>query len=184
MGEEETVMYASANSRERPRRGEPEPRAPRPPSRRLASLAWAALPLAAALASTAAAESCRDQLERFARQYDLSTTAPQARLREGDPVTPPAPPMTTESRGMSTTDKLKDSGGVIQPPDTGATRVLPPPPTDDRMATAPDVKPQTGSGQAAGNSNGDLGAADRSKLESLVMARLDEARGILEPKSR
>jgi hypothetical protein len=158
------------------------------------------------LASGAAAESCQDQLERFARQYDLSTTAPQARLRAGDPVTPPAPPMTAESRGLSTTDRLKESGGVIQPPDAGTARVLQPPQTGDRMATAPDVKPHSGSGQSAGSSGEEakpdaakLGAADRSKLESLLMAgreasergqeqacmeRLEEARGIVEPKAR
>ena len=185
--------------REEPRRGEPErPREPGRQGRRLVRAALVAAPLTFLMASAAAAESCEDQLERFARQYDLSTTAPQARLREGDPVTPPSPPMTAESRGLSTTDRLKDSGGVIEPPDTGAARVMPPPQTGDRMATAPDVKPQAGSGQAAGSSNG-LGAADRSKLESLLMAgreaaergqedtcmqRLDEARKIMEPKAR
>jgi hypothetical protein len=75
---------------------------------------------------------------------------------------------------------------------------MPPPQTGDRMATAPDVKPQAGSGQAAGGSDGP-GAAERSKLESLLMAgrdaaekgqeqtcmeRLEEARGIIERKSR
>ena len=185
--------------REEPRRDVPEPRESRRRPHRLARAAIIALPLTVMVASAAAAEDCRDQLERFARQYDLSTTAPQARLREGDPVTRPAPPMTTESRGMSTTDKLKDSGGVIEPPDTGAARVLPPPPTGDRMATAPDVKPQSGSGEAAGSSSDGVGAADRSKLEALLMAgreaaekgqeqacmeRLDEARGLIEPKPR
>ena len=52
-------------------------------------------------ASAAAAETCKDQMERFARQYDLATTAPQAELKAGDPVTPPAPPMTQESRGVT-----------------------------------------------------------------------------------
>jgi hypothetical protein len=195
--------------RDEPRRGEPDrpperdrPREPDRPTRRLAYAALAAAPLAFMLASTAAAETCKEELERFARQYDLSTTAPQARLREGDPVTPPAPPMTAESRGLTTTDRLKDSGGVIEPPDAGAARVMPPPPTGDRMATAPDVRPQSGGGQAAGSSGdslGELDAADRSKLEALLMGgrdaaergqeqdcmqRLDEARRLVEPKSR
>jgi len=161
-------------------------------------IAAAAAPLWLA-AAAASAETCQEQIERFARQYDLATTAPQARLREGDPVAPPTAPMTAESRGLSASDKLKDSGGVIQPPDTGAARVLPPPPTGDRMATAPDVKPQTpaGGGQGAGSSQ-TLAAADRMKLESLVMAgreaaergqdqqclaRLGEARAIAERKA-
>jgi hypothetical protein len=152
------------------------------------------------LASAAFAETCQERVERFARQYDLATTAPQARLKEGDPVTPPAPPVTAESRGLTATDKLKESGGVIQPPDTGAARVLPPPPTGDRMATAPDVRPQTpgGAGQGAGSSQA-LEAADRMKLEALLMAgreaaergqdgecmeRLAEARAIVERKPR
>lgn len=151
-------------------------------------------------AVSAAAETCQEQIERFARQYDLATTAPQAQRNEGEPVTRPAPPMTAESRGLSASDKLKESGGVIQPPDTGTTRVMPPPPTGDRMATAPDVKPQTstGEGQGAGSSQ-TLVAADRMKLEALVMAgreaaergqdqecmaRLGEARAIAEPKAR
>ena len=183
--------------RDEPRRGEPDPRRPERRTRGFGA-AFAALPFAVVMASAVAAESCGDQLERFARQYDLSTTAPQARLREGDPVTPPAPPMTAESRGLATSDRLKDSGGVIQPPDTGAARVMPPPDTGDRMATAPDVQPQAGSGQAAGGSDG-MGAADRSKLEAILMAardaadrgeeqicneRLEEARGIVEPGRR
>lgn len=167
----------------------------------MARIALCALAAAAPLwVAAASAETCQEQIERFARQYDLAIDAPQARLKEGDPVTPPAPPMTAESRGLSASDKLKDSGGVIQPPDTGAARVIPPPPTGDRMATAPDVKPQTrsGQGQGAGNSQ-TLAAADRMKLEALVMAgreagkrgqdlecmaRLGEARAIAEPKAR
>jgi hypothetical protein len=189
--------------REKPRQGPPERPRESSAARRLAYAALVAAPLTVMLSTAAAAESCQAQLERFARQYDLSTTAPQAKLRAGDPITPPTAPMTTESRGLSTTGKLKDSGGVIKPPDTGAARVMPPPETGDRMATAPDVKPHSGSGQAAGSSapQGDaqLGAADRSKLEALLMAgreaaekgqdrtcmeRLDEARGIIERKSR
>ena len=148
-------------------------------------------------AAAASAETCQEQVERFARQYDLATTASQARLNEGEPVTPPSAPMTTESRGHSASDKLKDSGGAIQPPDSGAARVMPPPPTGDRMATAPDVKPQASRGQGAGSSQAP--GADRMKLEALLMAardaaergqdqncmaRLGEARAIAEPKAR
>ena len=187
--------YEDPRDEKRPADRQPEKRQA---SRAFAIAAFLAAPLALSAAAPAQAESCLEQLERFARQYDLSTTAPQAQLRAGDPVTPPSSPMTTESRGMSASDKLKDSGGVIEPPAIGTARVIEPPATGDKMSTAPDVAPQTGSGQAAGSS-GAVGAADRSQLEALLMAgreaaengrdaacmeRLGEARDLLEPKSR
>lgn len=188
---------------EDPREGEPAPEPDSPKRersrlRRLGLGALIALTATLGFASAAAAENCKEQVERFARQYDLAMTAPQAKLREGDPVTPPSPPMTQESRGLSASDKLKESGGVVQPPDTGAARVLPPPQTGDRMATAPDVQPQTEPGQTAGESRV-LSGADRQKLEALVMggleaaengqeqdcfARLGQAKAIAEPSQR
>lgn len=162
--------------------------------RRWVIAALAALPISLLFASAAAAESCKDQVERLARQYGLATTPPEARLREGDPVTPPSSPMTAESRGFGATDRVRRPGGVIEPPDTGAARVIPPPPTGDRMETAPDIEAEAEAGQSAGES-AQLDAADRIRLESLIMAgrqagergqeqmcldRLEQAREILE----
>lgn len=136
--------------------------------------ALVALPLSLPFASAAAAENCKEQVERLARQYGLAVTPPEAKLREGEPVTPPSPPMTAESRGFTATDRLKRSDGVLEPPDTGSTRVIPPPPTGDRMETAPDVAPQPDAGRSAGASE-ELDAAARIRLESLIMAGRDAA---------
>lgn len=86
-----------------------------------------ALAFGGALASPAAAQSCTGLIDRFAAEHGLSEAPPAART--GDP--------TTEPRSRNMTDKLARSNGVIAPPETGNTPVVPPASPGDRMPTTP-----------------------------------------------
>lgn len=132
-----------------------------------------ALALVAGAYSTAAAQSCGGEIERLARQYNLSTETPRAGTPEA-PATPSAP-SSGASSGTTTTERLAQSGGVLTPPDTNAPMAIQPPRSNpDRMPTAPKVTPGPGPGTDAG----ELTAADRTQMEALLQgARAAERQG-------
>ncbi|EWY39604.1 hypothetical protein N825_05830 [Skermanella stibiiresistens SB22] len=87
--------------------------------------------------------------------------------------------------GSAGTESLAQSGGVIQPPDVGAARVVQPPnPTADGMNTAPAMPRQDGAPEGAvpdaspGQSSGQprVGAAERAKLETLLLGARNAGR--------
>jgi hypothetical protein len=123
-------------------------------------LLWAAGP--------ALAQSCGTEVSRLAQQYSLSTDETHTGSM-GAPTTPEAPPATTESRGVTTTDRLARSGGVLTPPDTGAPMAIQPPSSNpDRMPTAP--QPQQSPPNAGSTDTAGLTAAQRTQMESLLTA--------------
>lgn len=101
------------------------------------------------LGGAAAEPSCRDAVDQLAEELGFETALPS-----------PA------SQAPSMTDKLKGSGGVLQPPDVGAPVAVIPPETAGRMPTAPAIPPQTAEGEPAPR----LGTARQAQLESLLMA--------------
>src|SRR4051794_13928657 len=79
--------------------------------------------------STAAADSCIDQVREMASQHST-----------------PSKPPTASSSGAADikTEDLARSGGVIAPPAMDDKSVIKPPSTGvDRMPTVPDIAPQT-----------------------------------------
>jgi len=124
-----------------------------------------AFSLALALASgSALAATCSEAVDRFAREHEVAKAG-----GPGDRSSMPAtPPVTMEARGMTATDKLADTGGVIQPPDVGRTPVLEPPKTANTMPTAPKIEP--GPAPATPPSRVELDAATRAQLDSLLTA--------------
>jgi hypothetical protein len=131
------------------------------------------LALVAGTYGMAAAQSCGSEIDRLARQYNLSTEAPRAGTPE-TPATPANPPAGAGS-GTTTTERLAQSGGVLTPPDTSAPMAIQPPRSNpDRMPTAPKAAPGPGpSADASG-----LTAADRARMEGLLQgARAAERQG-------
>ena len=139
----------------------------------------------------ARAASCDEEIELFAKQYDLLAELPRAEPPAGSPA--PEPPATMESRGVPP-EALSRSGGVVEPPEQGRTVTIEPPPTGDLMPTTPEVKPHTAERPSQGAA--ELGAAKRMQMQSLLNAaraaerqgreaecfeRLGEARAIPEP---
>ena len=131
------------------------------------------LAFTAGMISSAAAQSCGSEIDRLARQYNLSPEAPSAGSTE-PPASPAAPPSTA---GTNTTEKLAQSGGVLTPPDTGAPMAIQPPRSNpDRMPTAPPVRPSPQAQNDSGSAG--LTAADRARMESLLQgARAAERQG-------
>ncbi len=85
-----------------------------------------------AVGSAAAAETCRDLVDRLAEQHALHAA-------------PPAAPA-----GSVTPEELARSGGVIQPPPIGGdAAVIEPPPTGDPMPTAPPLEGEASTGAPA-----------------------------------
>lgn len=103
-----------------------------------------------AAAPAAAAGSCLEVVEQLSEQLGIDTTLPAP----GEQAT-------------SMTDKLKASGGVLQPPDIGAPVAVQPPAQADRMPTTPPIEPQTSEGVP---SEGGSGAARKVQLQSLLTA--------------
>ncbi|HEX7966680.1 MAG TPA: hypothetical protein VF502_00565 [Stellaceae bacterium] len=131
-------------------------------------LAVAALSVAALLAGAAeaVAQSCGREIERFARQYDLSTETPRSGATEA-PSAPASPP--AASSGTTTAERHAQSGGVTSPPDVAAPTAIQPPRSDpDRTPLAPDAAPSPP--VAAAPDGGKLTAADRAGMESLLQA--------------
>ncbi len=140
-------------------------------------------------AGAASAQSCADQVERFAADHSLSTTPP--------PTAAPAAPGTSGSTGGSTagspstsdgggsgasagtasSEKLAQSGGVVAPPAVGDTAVIEPPRAGTgNMPTAPALRPDAGPGGGSGSS-GTMGqAAQNAQLDSLVTAARSAAK--------
>src|SRR5689334_1520694 len=65
------------------------------------------------LAGQAMAAGCEAGIAALEQQYKLSSALPKAEPPAGSADTP----ATTESRGVSPGDKLKQSGGVLAPPE-------------------------------------------------------------------
>lgn len=124
--------------------------------------------------TVAHAQSCREQVDRLVQQYGLNADDTHAGS-SGAPAAPAAPPATTESQGLATTDKLARSGGVVTPPDIGTPMAMQPPKSGDSMPTAPPVEPAP-SAQAGAKDSGGLTAADRARMESLLLAARDAER--------
>lgn len=102
-----------------------------------------------AAGSPAFAESCRDEAERLSQQHDLQW---------------PAPPMTMESRGVTATDELAPSEGVVEPPAAGDDdMVMEAPETGSDMPTAPEIAPSPTEPPVA-----DLTAEQRTRMEALL----------------
>ena len=103
--------------------------------------------LLTAAAGAAAAETCRDLVDRLAEQHALHAAPPAA---AGSPASPSAMPDTSELPGAVTPEELARSGGAIQPPPTGDdAAVVEPPPTGDPMPTAPPVGGEASAGGPA-----------------------------------
>jgi hypothetical protein len=167
-----------------------EPEKPRRAGRAALALGIAVGWLAAGATLPARADDCRDEIDRLARQLDLPTRPPSASAGTG-------------LDRQLLTDKLAQSGGVIQPTDRSAGITIEPPRDAAPMQTAPKMPPQSGSlgqgskpGGAQDSGAGDATtatAADRLRLEALLQAarsasdrgdsagcldRLNEAKGL------
>ena len=84
-------------------------------------------------ATAARAQSCSDEIARLAQQYNLASGGVRTGATD-EADSRPAPPATAESRGLTGTQSLAQSPGVVTPPDTGAP-VAPVPPSGSRVQT-------------------------------------------------
>lgn len=110
-------------------------------------------------AGPAAAQTCRDQVDRLAAALDLETVPPSAGSTGTGATTGDG-----AAGGSVTSERLARSGGVVAPPVTGDGGVITPPPeAGAAMPTAPAVRPAPG--ETIGND-----AARRSQVSALVMA--------------
>ncbi|PWC41423.1 hypothetical protein [Azospirillum sp. TSO22-1] len=130
--------------------------------------------VAALLAPPALAQqTCRDMADRFAAAENLSATSPPTATppAPGDPRPGTAGTSDGGSSGLSMSDKLGQSGGVLKPPAIGDQAVIDPPQTGN-MPTAPRVAPAPGAGSSAGSPTGASPdrAAQRAQMEALVTA--------------
>jgi hypothetical protein len=89
-----------------------------------------------------------------------------------------ASPQATVPRSGASSESLAQSGGVIQPPDVGSSRVMTPPPgTADGMNTAPAMPQQDGAPQGTvPNSGSGIGTAQRAQLETLLLGARNAGR--------
>ncbi len=110
--------------------------------------------LLTAAAPAAAAQTCRDLVDRLAEQHALHAA-------------PPASPDTAELPGSITPEELARSGGAIQPPPTGDdAAVIETPPTGDPMTTAPPLEDRsTSAGELAAG-----GPAHQAQVDALLAA--------------
>lgn len=99
--------------------------------------------------ASAAEPPCREAVDRLAGELGFDAALPSSGSAE-----------------RSMTDKLKGSGGVLQPPDVGAPVAVAPPETAGRMPTTPAIPPQTAEGDPAPR----FGTARQAQLESLLTA--------------
>jgi hypothetical protein len=125
---------------------------------RLRRVSLAALIALSFSAGTAAAQSCGGEIDRLARQFDLSADAPQAGSTEA-----PAAPSTPPPGGATATESRAQSSGVLSPPDVAApTAIRPPSSAGDRPPSPPDAA-TTASGEG-----GPLPAAERQRMAQLL----------------
>ena len=128
---------------------------------------------AMALSGAAAAATCEETVAVFARDNGLNITMPERRGEQAaGPTTTPA---TAESRGLTATDKLAETGGVIKPPETGSAMVMTPPATSDRMQTAPGIQPNTPAGSSPSAKPAEMDAAKRAQAEAMLFAARNAA---------
>jgi len=128
----------------------------------------AALIALATSASTAAAQSCSNEIDRLTRQYDLSSDMPRSGTSEG-PAAPASPP--TAGSGATATESRAQSSGVLSSPDTaGPTAIRPPRSGGDRQASVPDAT------VAENGEGGQLPAAERARMTALLQAAQAAAR--------
>lgn len=129
--------------------------------------------LACGIAAPAVAASCSAEIALFERQYNLAGALPRA----DSPAGAAEAPATTGSRGVSSTDKLAPSGGVLAPPEGGRTAVIEPPKTGPSSTpTPPAVPPHAAEGPSKGSA--ELSAAKRTQMQThLSAAREADARG-------
>jgi hypothetical protein len=138
---------------------------------------WKPVLLAGAVAlswpAAALAGSCSSEIKLLEQQYNLTASLPQGEPRSGAAE----PPATAESRGVSPSDKLGSSGGVLAPPEGGRTTVIEPPRMGPGSTPAPpSVPPHAAQGPSAGTT--ELGAAKRVQMQAhLDAAREADARG-------
>lgn len=137
-------------------------------------------------AGAASAQSCADQVERFAADHSLSTTPPPTAAPGLSGSTGGAPSAGSASdgggSGAAASEKLARSGGVVAPPAVGDSAVIEPPRAGTgNMPTAPALKPDAGPGGGSGpgtsGSSGAMGqAAQNAQLDSLVTAARSAAK--------
>ena len=121
--------------------------------------------LLATAADAAAAETCRELVDRLAEQHALHAAPPTA---AGSPASPSAVPDASELPGAVTPEELARSGGAIQPPPTGDDEaVIEPPPTGDPMPTAP---PVGGEAAAGGPVAGAPAHSHQTQVDALLAA--------------
>jgi hypothetical protein len=138
---------------------------------------WKPALLAAAAAvmgsAPAVAASCSSEIELFEQQYKLTASLPQGEPRSGSAEAP----ATSESRGVSPSDQMAPSGGVMAPPEGGRSAVIEPPQTGPSSTpTPPAVPPHTAQGPSSGSA--ELSAAKREQMQAhLNAAREAEDRG-------
>jgi hypothetical protein len=129
------------------------------------SILLAALFTAAAIPPLSAAD-CGAEVDQLASRYRVAVGLPQ-----GAPPTDTKAevPATTESRGIPP-EAMKESGGVIAPPDQGGRMptIEPPQQGSGAMPTTPNIPPQTAQRPTA-RSN-EMSAAKRTQLQSILTA--------------
>lgn len=131
------------------------------PARRMAR--WAALAGALTLGfspTAAVAESCLEQAQRLAGEFDLSIDPPEARPgRDSDTVT---------------SEDLAESGGVIEPPPARDEAVIEAPErARNGMPTVPDIRPDATPPRGGPDA---LDPPARVTLQSILTAARAEAR--------
>jgi len=139
----------------------------RRPSSTTARLLLVSLALLVLWPDAAAAESCLDQVRQLAERHGIATDPPVATPDRGAPNRAPG----------TNAQELGRSGGVITPPQTEDRSVIAPPPsTDTRMPTMPDVTPSPAPGTSPGTKDGNKeGASDLTTLQALLVAARAEA---------
>lgn len=110
--------------------------------------------------TVAVAETCLEQTQRLAREFDLSVDPPTARPgRDSDAVTP---------------GDLAESGGVIEPPPARDESVIEAPErAQDGMPTVPDISPDAAPPRDGPDA---LDPSARVTLQSILTAARAEAR--------
>ena len=139
----------------------------RRPSSTTARLLLVSLALLVLWPDAAAAESCLDQVRQLAERHGIATNPPVATPDRDAPNRAPG----------TNSQELGRSGGVIKPPQTEDRSVIAPPPiTDTRMPTMPDVTPSPAPGTSPGTKDGNKeGASDLTTLQALLVAARAEA---------
>jgi|GEM_PF-2292495 len=111
------------------------------------------------------AADCGAEVDKLATRYRVSVDLPQAappRATQGEV------PATTESRGIPP-EAMKESGGVIAPPQGGRTPMIEPPQAGaGAMPTTPNIPPQTAERPTTRGT--EMSAAKRTQVQSLLTA--------------